>query len=187
MICKIEGCENKVKTRGWCVKHYTRWRRHGDPNIVLKERHGYYYHALYGVWCHVKSRCYSPGNKDYKDYGGRGIKVCDEWMSPIVFIEWALPLWKKGLEIDRRDNDGDYNPENCHFITHKENVHNQRLLRITNTSGYRGVNRQQGKWRSRIVINGKQKHLGYFDSPRLAALRYDAEAYKIDRRLRNFF
>jgi len=185
MKCSINNCENKVEARGWCNKHYLRWQRHGDPNFT--KHHGYRYHPLYKVWVDMRQRCYNKNNTQYKDWGGRGITVCEEWMSPKAFIDWALPLWKKGLELDRTDNDGNYCPENCRFVTHAENSRNQRLLQENNTSGYRGVGYENKKWRARITINNKQKYLGCFDSITLAALRYDAEAYLLnDGRPRNF-
>ena len=186
-ICKIDDCENKVKTRGWCNKHYIRWRIHGDPNIVLREQNGYKNHNLYTVWCNMKARCYNKNDKDYKYYGGRDITVCNEWKNNSkAFIEWALPLWKKGLQIDRKNNEGNYEPSNCKFVTHKENMQNQGLLRSNNTSGYRGVS-FNGKWVARIMINNKNRYLGSFDSARLAALRWDVEAYLTDGRPRNLF
>ncbi len=181
-MCKVEGCENEVKARGWCDKHYKRWWKYGDP--LFTKHHGYSNHPLYRVWRNMKNRCCNPNDKGYKDYGGRGVTVCEEWMSPTSFIEWALPLWKKGLQIDRIDNDGDYTPENCHFVTRTENIHNQRLLTSRNTSGYRGVHRHQGKWQSRIEINGQRKYLGCFDSAINAAIAFDKAIP--DNRPRNF-
>ncbi|GAH87592.1 unnamed protein product, partial [marine sediment metagenome] len=126
-ICKIKGCGDRVRTREWCNKHYERWRIHGSPNIV--KGHGYSNHHLYKVWQHMKQRCYNENHVGYKNYGGRGIAVCSEWISsPKTFIDWALPLWKEGLQIDRMDNNGNYEPSNCRFITHAENQLNSRLL-----------------------------------------------------------
>lgn len=184
-ICKIDGCGNKHKARGWCKKHYTRWCRHGDPNIVLREMHGYSRHHLYGVWRNMKRRCYEENNKRYKDYGGKGITVCNEWKnSSKAFIDWALPLWKEGLEIDRKKNNGNYESSNCHFVTHEENQQNRELLQSNNASGYRGVSWKDKKWRAQITINNKLKHLGYFVSAKEAALTYDNAI--IDNRPRNF-
>jgi len=160
---------------------------------VGKVKHGYSIngkvHPLYAIWATIKRRCYKEKYKNFKNYGGRGIEVCNEWInSPKSFIEWALASgWKRGLSIDRINNDEGYKPSNCHFITLTENNHNTRLLRSTNNSGYRGVSRVGSKWRVVITINNKQIHLGYFDSPRIAGLRYDAEAYlNGDHRPRNF-
>jgi hypothetical protein len=183
MICKEGGCEKKARTMGWCGMHYTRWYRHGDPNIV--KGHGYTNHPLYRVWAEMKTRCYNENRKCYKDYGGRGIIVCNEWKNdPVKFIKWAKLLWEKRSQIDRKDNNGNYCPENCRFVTRKENVHNQRLLREDNTSGYRGVSKHKNQWRSRIAINNKSKHLGCFDDPKEAALAYDNAVP--DNRPRNF-
>jgi hypothetical protein len=185
MICKIDGCENKHYGLGWCEKHYTRWRKHGDPNIVKQERHGYRNHFLYGVWGNMRTRCYSENNKGYRNYGDRGITICDEWMNPKVFIEWCLNNgWKSGLQIDRRDNDGNYCPENCRFVTQIENNHNQRLLTVRNTSGYRGVSKRNKKWEARISIDNKNKHLGYFNTAKEAAMAYDRAVP--DNRPKNF-
>lgn len=187
-ICKIKDCKNKVKAKGWCSKHYMRWRRYGDPNVVKIDLHGYSKHPLYKIWQSMKDRCYNENDKGYKNYGDRGITVCVEWKNnPRVFIEWALPLWKKGLLIDRIDNDGNYCPENCQFITHAESNRNKRLLQSNNTSGYRGVyfKKNNRKWVAQIGISGKRKHLGYFNSAREAALVYDSAA--IDNKSKNLF
>jgi hypothetical protein len=79
---------------------------------------------IYRVWTGIKTRCNNPNSKDYKNYGGRGIKVCSEWENdPAAFAEWALSHgYKKGLQIDRIDNDKGYSPDNCQFITCAENV-----------------------------------------------------------------
>jgi hypothetical protein len=136
--CKIKNCDNKHHARGWCSKHYTRWKKYGDPKTTLREMHGYWNHSLYQVWCDMKQRCYNKKIKSYENYGGRGITVCNEWKnSAKAFIEWALPLWREDLLIDRIDNDGNYEPSNCRFITYTESNHNKRLLMDTNTSKYK--------------------------------------------------
>lgn len=78
---------------------------------------------LYKKWQNMKNRCYNPKNSSYEIYGGRGIKVCDEWKNDYVaFRKWALEFgYKEGLSIDRIDPDGDYAPYNCRFITLNEN------------------------------------------------------------------
>lgn len=83
---------------------------------------------LYDVWTNIKQRCLNKNNPNYKNYGGRGITICDEWINNFIkFQEWAIKNgYKKGLNIDRKDNDKGYSPENCRFITYIENQNNKR-------------------------------------------------------------
>lgn len=81
----------------------------------------------------MKSRCYSKTNPDYKNYGGRGIKVCDEWLESFEsFYQWSINNgYREGLELDRIDNDGDYSPENCAYITKSENLMKMDCVNLT--------------------------------------------------------
>lgn len=82
---------------------------------------------LHYVWHSMKKRCESPNCHNYIYYGGRGIKLCTEWHSYKVFKEWALQCgYREGLTIDRKDNNGDYEPLNCHWITQQEQSYNKR-------------------------------------------------------------
>ena len=88
--------------------------------------HGISSHPIYKTWSCMKSRCLRPTNDNYKWYGGRGIKICDEWMDVITFYKWSIDNgWSNGLELDRINNNGNYEPTNCQWITHKENVRKQ--------------------------------------------------------------
>ena len=76
----------------------------------------------------MKDRCYNKRLKAYENYGARGIRVCHEWeISFMAFREWAMANgYCEGLEIDRKDNNGHYTPDNCQWISHAENCRNKR-------------------------------------------------------------
>lgn len=111
-------------------------------------------HPLYGVWKNMKGRCYSEGRKDFDSYMGRGIYVCDEWLHSFKpFYDWAIVNgYEEGLEIDRRDNDGSYEPSNCRFTTRQINNINQRV-RKDNIIGYRGVGQDKRSVKWFFIIN----------------------------------
>lgn len=93
----------------------------------------------------MTQRCYNDHKDDFANYGARGITVCDEWLhSPITFIMWGLSHgWQKGLEIDRKDNDKEYSPDNCHFVTKKQNCRNRRVTKFIPISG---VSKPLAEW-----------------------------------------
>jgi len=97
--------------------------------------HGNSKHPLYKRFIYMHRRCEEPKCKDYKNYGGRGISVCDEWSGPSgfdCFYAWAEPLFKPGLQIDRKNNERGYYPKNCHFVTHAVNMKNTRKAKKYN-------------------------------------------------------
>lgn len=91
-------------------------------------KHGYSRHPLYHVLSDMIDRCYNKNSKEYFRYGARGIKICDEWLNNREsFIDWALANgYRKGLTIDRTDNNGNYEPSNCRFVTVRVNTNNRR-------------------------------------------------------------
>lgn len=128
-------CGNKIKTTSghlrsghtlscgcYCI----------DKTVEANTRHGYSKSRIYNVWCSMKERCYTDGCCSYKYYGGRGIKVCDEWKDFENFRKWA---YDNGYDenadrgqctIDRIDVDGDYCPDNCRWVTVSEQAVNKR-------------------------------------------------------------
>lgn len=98
-------------------------------------RHGLTGSRLYRVWKNMKSRCYNPRVASYKDYGGRGITVCDEWLNnPKAFHDWALANgYSDEKSIDRIDVNGPYAPDNCRWATRKEQNRNQRTNHLIRT------------------------------------------------------
>ena len=91
-------------------------------------RHGLRAHPLYSSWHAMKRRAESgPSYRYWRYYAGKGVKICDEWRKSFVaFYEWAIANgWRDGLTIDRIDNDGNYEPGNCRFITQQEQACNR--------------------------------------------------------------
>lgn len=92
-----------------------------------KRKHGMTNSKLYTIWLNMKSRCRYPGNTMYHNYGGRGIKYCDEWNDFEEFKTWAENAgYKEGLSLERIDVDGNYEPENCKWIPISQQSLNQR-------------------------------------------------------------
>lgn len=89
-------------------------------------KHGMRHHPIYKSWCHMKERCLNPKMRDYRLWGGRGITICERWLAFSNFSEDMLPTWKSGMEIDRRDNSGNYEPGNCRWVTSRVNSNNKR-------------------------------------------------------------
>lgn len=143
----------------------------------ISTRHGFHNHSIYHAWEHMKNRCFNKNFKQFMDYGGRGITVCDEWSnSPEEFIIWSLLNgWEEGLTIDRRDNDGNYEPSNCRWVDRFTQMENTRDLHSDNTSGYKGVSfdKKSNSWRA--YYSKKNKRL--FDK-KYFKTAYDASIYR---------
>ena len=126
------GCETKSK------------------QIESHKTHGMSDSRLFKTWINMKNRCENPNTREYHNYGGRGIKVCDEWKHNFVsFYNWSIESGyifdaKFGeCTLDRIDVDGDYCPENCRWITNKEQQNNKRNNRFLL---YRGSKKTMAEW-----------------------------------------
>lgn len=80
---------------------------------------------LYRIWQDMRYRCECKTNGSYKNYGARGIAVCDAWQDPVVFIKWAKKGWRKGLTLERKNVNGPYSPRNCCWITRQAQSRNR--------------------------------------------------------------
>lgn len=100
-----------------CLAHLRR--------VIAQRKHGGCNEKLYRVWASMKQRCTNVNDKRYHRYGGRGISFCDEWKDYSAFSDWAKNNgYSDGLCLDRINNDGNYEPNNCRWVTNKENCNN---------------------------------------------------------------
>lgn len=112
-------CSGNTKSCG-CYEH--------DVHIAMNTTHGKTGIRLYRIWQGMKQRCYYKKSTYYKDYGGRGISICDEWKNDFqVFYNWAMSHgYSDKLSIDRINVDGNYEPSNCRWATNSEQQLNKR-------------------------------------------------------------
>jgi hypothetical protein len=140
-------------------------------------KHGMYGSSVYRRWNAMLQRCENPKAAAFKNYGGRGIKVCERWHDFQNFIADVGMPPKPGLELDRIDNERGYEPGNVRWVSEVVQVRNQRK-RNGCTSQYRGVswNSQRRKWQAEIKAAGRRRRLGLFENEEDAARAYDAVA-----------
>lgn len=85
------------------------------------------YPRIYNIWCHMRRRCKNPSDNSFARYGGRGICVCEEWDDFLNFLNWALENgYSNELQIDRINNNGNYEPRNCRWTTEYVQSRNKR-------------------------------------------------------------
>ena len=156
------GSSTKCKSCSFSIKGIT----HGDSKA-----------RLYNIFNHMIARTTKPNNKNYVDYGGRGITVCNEWLKYENFREWALNNgYEEHLTIDRINNNGKYEPSNCRWTTRTVQSRNTRKPKKSTTE-YRGTFKKQlvnsVKYEARISVNNKSIYLGFFNTSIEAAKAYD--------------
>lgn len=116
----------------------------------------------YDAWSGMLQRCTNERHPRYKDYGGRGIKVCGAWRIFLNFLQ-DMKECPEGYVLDRKDNDGNYCPSNCRWVTYQQSAENKGDYK-SNTSGYKGVSFHAGKGRWAAYGNrgGRREYLGAF-------------------------
>lgn len=114
-------------------------------------KHGMYQSRIYRIWSAMKGRCLNPNNDSYKNYGGRGITVCDEWKSDFdAFAKWAKKSgYKDYLTIERKNVNGNYSPSNCTWATLDEQKRNTTVSKKINFKGKQLTLRQ---WAEEIGV-----------------------------------
>jgi hypothetical protein len=130
-MCSISGCNSIVLARGFCKKHYLRWYRTGNPEIVSKIFDGRKSHPAWKTWHEMKARCTNKNHKFYHRYGGRGIKICDRWVNDFwAFVQDVWPKPEK-CSLDRINNDGNYEPGNVRWATTQQQTQNTSVFKRT--------------------------------------------------------
>jgi hypothetical protein len=144
-----------------------------------REFHGMRAAPEYQVWRDMLSRCYSPQTAAFKDYGGRGIAVCDRWRESFAAFFADMGARPEGLTIERNDNDGNYEPLNCRWATRKEQIANRRPKGpdSSNSTRIAGVCDRGVRYSVTLTHEGKAHYLGstrdFFEA---CCLRKSAEA-----------
>ena len=121
---------------------------HGDSRVGKRE-------PLYGVWAGILRRCNNPHDGTYERYGARGIRVCERWLSYENFKADMGPTYRRGLSIERNDNNGNYQPENCRWATRKEQCRNRRSSFFIE---YRGERRTVVEWGEILGVRWARIH-----------------------------
>ena len=138
-----------------CIK-----KEQGKTNLTANHRHKMSGTRIYETWQDMKRRCYNKQNARYDRYGGRGIKVCEEWLNDFQsFYDWAINNgYSDDLTIDRIDNDGNYEPSNCRWSTVKEQCNN-RSSNINITIG--NATKSLMSWCEIFNVDYKKVHARY--------------------------
>ena len=158
----------------YCSKHWEAISKSintGDTKscgcVNLRITHGLRVNKFYQTWYGMLQRCTNTMRQDYKNYGGRGIIVCEEWLDIKKFIAWAESTHPniEGYTLDRIDNDKGYNPDNCRWADRTTQAVNRRIQK-SNKSGYVGViwHIRDKRWVAKIRHKDKTKWLGQFIS-----------------------
>ena len=193
-VCKCD-CGNFIIV---CTSHLEKGKRKSCGCMLIEARnknlklankscttHGLSNTKEYSVWKNMLRRCENPKEKRYKDYGGRGIKVCEEWHDIESFYKWTKESgYKEGLTIDRIDVNGNYEPNNCRWATQKEQVNNERR---NIKEEFNGIIHTLGEWAEILDINVNTLQYRYHRGDRGERLfrKVDSNNYDKNRKVKS--
>lgn len=142
-------CGNKVSVVTSHLKN-GHTRSCGCYQTDVQTKHGASFDKTYRVWISMRSRCRNPNDRAYPNYGGRGIKVCERWEDYSTFLsDMGLPPDER-MQIDRTDNNGNYEPGNCKWVYQLDNLNNRRNnVRIE----YNGRTQTIAQWAAELGIH----------------------------------
>lgn len=141
-LCKCSTCG------GTHIRRLSNIKKHGTCGHKFKQLN---YKRIYDTWRGMKKRCYLKSNQNYKWYGARGITVCDEWLNPDNFYNWAMANgYNDNLTIDRIDVNGNYEPNNCRWVDIKTQQNNKRNNKYIT---YKGETKTMSEWAKTLNIN----------------------------------
>ena len=134
-----------------------------EQRLKAQTKHGLSGTRIKRIYYNMLSRCYNPNTPKFKNHGGRGIKVCDEWLGEngfINFVDWAMSNgYNEELTLDRIDNDGNYSPDNCRWAD-EETQHKNR--RITLYIEYNGEKKTVQEWSKELGVPENTIYTRYF-------------------------
>lgn len=170
---KIKGTKILWLCRCHCGKEFTPSRSNlmtnkirscGCLRIKLITKHNDHKTVLYRCWTAMKGRCTNPNNPEYKNYGARGITFCERWSDYMLFKEDMLSSFKTGLSLDRKDNNGNYEKDNCKWSTNKEQQRNTRRNRYFDTP-FGKITLTELSEKSGIQITALRSRIKYWKNP----------------------
>ncbi len=147
-LCKCD-CGKEFAADGTCIRRGSATSC-GCMSVHAGQTHGMTSHPLYAVWCGMKQRCYGKNHKNYAEYGGRGITICDRWRDS--FENFYADMGDRPTPrhtIERNDNDGMYEKDNCRWATRAEQTENQRSTKLL---ALKGEVLSISKWARRLGI-----------------------------------
>lgn len=157
-------CQCTCGNQKWILKHHVLSGGTRSCGCLRSEKftkmnttHGKSDSRLYSIWSNMKSRCNNPKVDCYHHYGGRGIRICDEWLTFEGFLNNLPEGYSEELEMDRKDVDAGYCKDNCRWVTRGKNCSNKRAKADGTPCGV-SYNNRDDLWKATITVDGKRKN-----------------------------